>query len=132
MTFNIGNQNAGNINNVGGDQHITGGQTGIMITTETARQAIVDLREVLKIIPLDPATSVEAKAEIDQIETVMRQPVPDRPRIAARLERLTRIFLTAGSLASAGSTLLQPLHTMANWLGGTLGQPILNLLPALT
>ena len=31
MTFNIGNQNAANINNVGRDQNITGGQTGIVV-----------------------------------------------------------------------------------------------------
>ena len=62
-------------------------------------------------------------------ETVDRYE-PDRARIAPRLERLTRILLAAGSLASAGSALVGPLGTLAHWLGA-LGAPILGLLPAL-
>jgi hypothetical protein len=130
MTFNIGSQQAGNINNVARDQHITGGQTGMLVTPEAARQAVIDLRAGLKVTRLDPATSAAAEAEVMQIDAGMRQPEPDRTQIAPRLERLTRLLLAAGSLATAGSALLQPLHTLANWLGA-LGEPILNLLPML-
>ena len=103
MTFNIGNQNAANINNVGRDQHITGGQTGIVVTTEQALQALADLRAGVNATRLDPVASVAVETELRDIEAGLRQPEPDRTRIAPRLERLTRILLAAGSLASAGS-----------------------------
>jgi|SRR3954468_5654549 hypothetical protein len=130
MTFNIGNQNAGNINNVARDQHITGGQTGIVVTSEQALQALADLRAGIGATRLDPVPSVAAQTELRDIEADLRQPEPDRTRIAPRLERLTRILLAAGSLASAGSALVAPLGMLAHWLGA-LGAPILGLLPAL-
>ena len=130
MTFNIGNQNAANINNVGRDQHITGGQTGIVVTPEQAREALTNVWTGVRSTRLDPATSAAAETELRDIESDLRQPQPDRTRVAPRLERLTRILLAAGSLASAGSALVAPLATLAHWLG-TLGAPILNLLPIL-
>ncbi len=130
MTFNIGNQNAGNINNVAGDQHITGGQHGILVTPEAARQAVIDLRAGLEVTPLDHATAASAEAEVTEIEAGVRQPQPVPSRVAPALERLTRLLLAAGSLATAGSALVQPLHTLATWLGA-LGKPILHLLPVL-
>ena len=33
MVFNIGTQNAGIVNNVGRDQHVTGGQQGNLVVT---------------------------------------------------------------------------------------------------
>jgi hypothetical protein len=130
MTFNIGNQNAANINNVGRDQHITGGQTGIVVTSEQALQALANLRAGLQATRLDPAMSVAADTELRDIEAGFRQPEPDRTRIAPTLERLTRILLAAGSLVSAGSALVGPLGVLVHWLGA-LGAPILGLLPAL-
>ena len=130
MTFNIGNQNAANINNVGRDQHITGGQTGIVVTSEQALQALADLRAGVKATRLEPVSAVAVETELRDIEAGLRQPEPDRTRIAPRLERLTRILLAAGTLASAGSALVAPLGVLARWLG-ELGGPILGLLPAL-
>lgn len=130
MTFNIGNQSAGNINNVGRDQHITGGQQGVMVTPEAARQAVVDLRAGLRLAPLEQQTSAAAEAEVREIEAEVQKPEPDRSRAASSLERLTRLLLSAGSLASAGAALVQPLQTLAGWLG-SLGAPILHLLPLL-
>lgn len=130
MTFNIGNQNAANINNVGRDQHITGGQTGIVVTPEQAQQAFAQLRAGVQGTPLDPATSAAAQTELREVEAGLRQPEPDRKRIAGRLERLTRILLDAGSLTSAASALVAPLRTLAQWLGAA-GAPILGLLAAL-
>src|SRR4029453_10434324 len=101
MTFNIGNQNAANINNVGRDQHITGGQTGIVVTSEQALQALADLRAGVPVAHLQPAPSCAGETDPREIEAGLRQPEPDRTRIAPRLERLTRILLAAGSLASA-------------------------------
>jgi hypothetical protein len=130
MTFNIGNQTAGNINNVARDQHITGGQQGIVVTPEAARQAVIDLRAGLRTTPLEKETAAVAEAEVTQIESELQGPQPDRSRVATSLERLTRLLLATGSLASAGAALVHPLQTLAGWLG-TLGAPILHLLPLL-
>lgn len=44
MSFHIGTQNAGVVNNVGHDQHITGGQQGVLVVTPEVRQALYALR----------------------------------------------------------------------------------------
>jgi hypothetical protein len=130
MTFNIGNQNAANINNVGRDQHITGGQTGIVVTSEQALQALAELRAGVQTAQLAPGQAAAVQTELREIETSLRRPEPDRTRVAPRLERLTRILLATGSLASAASALASPISTLAHWLGA-LGAPILALLPAM-
>ena len=117
MTFNIGSQSGGVINNVGGDQHITGGQQGTVITTEQARQALHDLRDALSSAPMDQGTADAARAEVTEMDAAMRDASPDRSRFAAALNRLTRLLTAAGSLASAGTALAGPLHTLAT-LGG--------------
>jgi hypothetical protein len=131
MTFNIGSQTGGIINNVAGDQRITGGQHGTVVTTEAAQRAVQELRDGLAATALDGPTATEARTRVDEIDTALRAPQPDRSRVAAALERLTRLLAAAGSLATAGVALIAPLHTLAGWLG-TLGEPILRLLPALT
>lgn len=130
MTFNIGSQTAGNINNVGGDQRITGGQHATVVTHEAARQAVLDLRDGLATSPLDEVTAASARARVEEIDADIQAPQPDRSRIARSLERLTRLLVGAGSLVTAGGALLGPLQTLAGWLG-TLGKPILALLPLL-
>jgi hypothetical protein len=130
MTFNIGSQSGGVINNVAGDQHITGGQHGTLVSTEDARRAVGDLRRAVTAAGLGEATAAGAHAEVTEMDDVLRSERPDRPRFAGALERLTRLLAAAGSLASGGAALLGPLHALAGWLGA-LGAPILGLLPAL-
>jgi pSer/pThr/pTyr-binding forkhead associated (FHA) protein len=45
---------------------------------------------------------------------------PNRSRFAAALNRLTRLLTAAGSLASAGTALAGPLHTLATWVGAVV------------
>jgi hypothetical protein len=130
MTFNIGSQSGGVINNVAGDQHISGGQQGVLVSTEDARRALGELRQGLATARLDEATAAGAHAQVADMEETLRTERPDRPRFARALERLTRLLAAAGSLASAGAALLGPLHALAGWLGA-LGAPILGLLAAL-
>jgi hypothetical protein len=120
MTFNIGSQSGGVINNVGGDQHIAGGQQGTVITTEQARQALHDLRGALSSAPLDRGTADAARAEVTEMDAAMREASPDRSRFAAALNRLTRVLTAAGSLASAGTALAGPLHILATWVGAVV------------
>jgi hypothetical protein len=130
MTFHIGNQTAGVVNNVAGDQRITGGQQGILVSSGAVRQAVQDLRGAMSTVPFDDeATAAEASRYVDTIDAEVQAPEPDRSRVAGALEPLTRLLAAAGSLATAGATLIGPLHTLAGWLGA-LGEPILALLPA--
>lgn len=127
MTFNIGSQSGGIINNVAGDQHIAGGQRGRAVTAEAARRAVNDLRTVLAAAPLDEATAAEAQEQVEAIDAEVQRPQPDRPRVARSLESLTRVLAAAGSLATAGTALIGPLYTLAGWLG-VLGEPVVRLL----
>jgi hypothetical protein len=130
MTFNIGGQNAGIINNVAGDQHITGQQYGTLITTEDARRALRDLRGAVTTAGLGKDTAAGAHAHVAEMDAALQAGQPDKPRFAWALERLTQLLAAAGSLASGGAALLGPLHALAGWLGA-LGGPIFALLPAL-
>jgi hypothetical protein len=130
MTFNIGGQNAGIINNVAGDQHITGQQYGTLVTTEDARRALGDLRGAVTTAGLGRDAAADAHAHVAEMDAALPAGQPDKPRFARALERLTQLLAAAGSLASGGTALLGPLHALAGWLGA-LGGPILALLPAL-
>lgn len=130
MTFNIGNQSGGVINNVAGDQHITGEQHGTLVTTQDAYRALGDLRHAMTTAGLGEGTAADAHADIAEMDAALQADQPDRPRFARALERLTRLLSAAGSLASGSAALLGPLHALAGWLGA-LGGPVLALLPAL-
>jgi hypothetical protein len=130
MTFNIGSQTGGVINNVQGDQRIAGGQQGILVSAADASQAVGDLREALAAAAFDETTVAKAHAQVTELEAAMRTTRPDRSRFARALERLTRLLAAAGSLSTAGAALIGPLQTLASWLGA-VGEPILRLLPVL-
>jgi hypothetical protein len=130
MTFNIGSQSGGVINNVAGDQHITGQQYGTLVTTEDARRALGELRHGVTAAGLGGDTASDAHAHVAEMDEALQAGQPDKPRFARALERLTRLLSAAGSLATSGAALLGPLHALAGWLGA-LGGPILALLPAL-
>jgi len=130
MTFNIGSQTGGVINNVAGDQQITGGQRGIVVPTGVARQAVRDLIAALDVESLDETAGQQARSHAGQIDAELAKGEPDRSRVASVLERLTRLLTSAGSLATAGAALVGPLQTLAGWLG-ELGAPVLRMLPLL-
>jgi hypothetical protein len=54
------------------------------------------------------------------MDAAMRDASPDRSRFAAALNRLTRLLTATGSLASAGTALAGPLHTLATWVGAVV------------
>jgi hypothetical protein len=130
MTFNINNQTGGVINQVAGDQHIAGGQHGTLTVTETARAAVAALSHGVREADLDADARAQAESHLDEIGTEMRKPSPEPPLVARAVEALTSLLKRAGALASAGASLVTPLQMIASWLG-SLGVPILNLLPAL-
>lgn len=131
MTFNInGGQHAGVINNVSRDQHVSGGQHGTLVTVDSARAALQSLREAIAAAPLPPDVATEVRGHVDEVDAELRKDTPDKPAVAGRLRRLTGLLASLGSLASAGASIAGPLQTLATWLG-SLGQPIVHLLPLL-
>lgn len=130
MSFNIGSQSAGIINNVAGDQHVAGGQQGVLVTTQEARRAVDLLREALDIGRLDEGTATSVRTELDELTTAVGQPEPDRARAAGSLERLTRLLSSVGAISTASTALIGSLHTLAGWLG-PLAAHVVPLLPAL-
>lgn len=129
MTFNIGNQRAGVINNVGRDQRITGGQH-VQVSDDQARQAAHSLRDGLAAQPVPEQTATETGELLDDLDDDLAMARPDRSAVAVTLERLTRVLVASGSLATAGAVLVGPIQTLAAWLG-TMGEPVLGLLAAM-
>jgi hypothetical protein len=128
MNFKIGKQTAAVINNVAGNQQIAGGQHGAVIAAEEARQAVRELRDGLAATTLDAATAAEARAQLSEIDAAIHAPEPDRSRVARYLKRFTQLLVAAGSISASSAGLIGPLQTLAGWLG-TLGEPILHMLP---
>ncbi|HET7820432.1 MAG TPA: hypothetical protein VFL10_02820 [Ornithinibacter sp.] len=131
MTFNIGRQTGGVVNNVAGDQHVEGGQHGVQVSTHDAMTAAATLRELLAEADLsslsdsDRATVVEDAAAIDE-EMTAAQPSPET--VLTRLERLTKVLGAAGALAGAGAAMLGPIGALAGWLG-PFGASVMRMLP---
>lgn len=127
MVFNIGNQQAGQINMAGRDQYNYGGQHGSMISVGEARDAALALRAALEAAHLPPAERAELRHEAAQVERELTTPDPDRERVAGRLERMTRTLGRLGALAGAGASLIGPLTVLGHWLGPA-GATLLGLL----
>lgn len=127
MTFNVNSQNAAQINNVAGDQHISGGQHGTVVTIGTARDAAKALRDAVAAAPLPDEAAEPARVLVEEMDAEMSKETPDPPTVADRGRRLVELLTSAGSLATAGAAIVGPLQTLATWLGH-LGEPILRLL----
>lgn len=128
--FNISGGQHAKIINTAKTQYIAGGQRVTAVTPSEARQAVRELWDGLTTTTLDESRAAEARAQLAEIDAAMQAPEPDRSRVEPFLRRLTGLLKAAGSLATATSSLIVPLHTLASWLG-TLGGPILQMLPIL-
>jgi hypothetical protein len=127
MSFVIKNQTAGVVNNIDGDMHVTGGMHGVVATADTARRMLDDLRDAVVAASLDPRSAGLASNEIAEMDTALKSEQPDRSRVAAALNRLTKLLSATGALVHAGAALVAPLRELAGWLGA-LGAPVLSML----
>lgn len=130
MTFNIGSQNGGVINNIVGDQHIEGGQYGVLVTTGEAREAAVLLQQLAQATSAPPPLVTEVTGHADAVNMLVQEPQPDKAKVAHRLEQLTQALTSAGAVVRAGAPILGPIQTLATWLG-PLGEPIRHLVQSL-
>ncbi|WP_020133373.1 hypothetical protein [Streptomyces sp. 351MFTsu5.1] len=126
MTFNIGSQQ-GNINNVAGDQTIHGGQHGQFAATADPRAMLGVLRTELDRLALPPDVARQVNTEVESLDAELASPAPDRPTMADRLVRITRLVTAAGAAVTAGGTLAGALTSLAAWLG-PIGDSVLRVI----
>lgn len=117
-TFNIGQQNAANIQNIGGDAVIHGS------VHASASWEVLELRRTI-------ARTQDAVAELDlppeMLETVNRaldmaareaaNPKPDKHDVAQHLGTAARTLKEAGALVDAGASVAQLLRRAVSLLG---------------
>ena len=127
MTFHIGQQNAGVINNTEGDQIIHGGQRGTFVSADPS-QALAALRAALAEVALPPAAVEAVRYDLDQATAAIRQAEPDKERAAGPLERVTQTLKSTGALAAAGAALIARCRRSVSG-SGPLGAGVLKLLP---
>jgi len=113
MTFNIGNQQAGQITNVTGDQTVYGGITGNASFAGGADLA--SLRQVLDRLPLTVDQRSQLLTAVDDVEHALRG--PDRQAAARPLRWLASRLKAWGALAAAGESVAGPLVRLAGLLG---------------
>jgi heme O synthase-like polyprenyltransferase len=130
VTFNINSQTGGVINNVAGNQRISGGQEGSVVTMDAAREAARSLRNAIAAASLPPDIAASARTQVAEIDAEMGRETPHRPTVADRLRRLSGTLAGAGSLAAAATSIVGPIQTLVTWLGH-LGEPIARIVPLL-
>src|SRR5687767_13718285 len=99
MVFNIGNQQAGQINMAGRDQYNSGGQHGSVVPVADAHAAAQALWAALQHVDLPPTVREQMRQDVAAVEGSLAGAAPDRGEVAGRLERLTRSLGRYGALA---------------------------------
>jgi chorismate mutase len=101
-TFNIGSQNAGSIQNVGGDLVIRGGIRGTATLQVAQLQGrLADLRQEIDRVTLPADSRAVAMQALAEAEAEAAAPAPRPSRIAHSLRRVTETLEDGGVLASA-------------------------------
>jgi chorismate mutase len=101
-TFNIGSQNAGSIQNVGGDLVIRGGIRGTATVQVAQLQGrLADLRQEIDRVALPADSRAVAMQALAEADAEAAAPAPRPSRIAQSLRRVTETLEDAGVLASA-------------------------------
>jgi hypothetical protein len=116
--FNIGQQNAASIQNIGGDAVIEGG------IHASATWEIVELRRVIErvqegvaALELPPPTLEAVNQSLDAAAREAAQPKPDKHDVAEHLGNAARTLKEAGALVGAGTAVLESLRRAAGLLG---------------
>jgi hypothetical protein len=129
-TFNIRDQQATTIQNVGGDMVVEGnfvsaGSLVVELRGELSRLAT----EVGRLdLPADERQAVEE--ELARAEAAAAAETPDAGGIAGRLEQATAVLHDAGALVGGGTAVVQSLQRLGELLGPA-GHTLLALLSAI-
>jgi hypothetical protein len=129
-TFNIRDQRATTIQNVGGDMVVEGNLI-------SAGSIVVELRGELSRLAAEvgrlelPADRREAvQEELAGAETELGAEAPDASGIAGRLEKATAVLRDAGALVGGGTAVVESLQRLGTLLGPA-GHTLLALLAAI-
>ena len=130
MSFNIGSQTGGVINNVAGDQYVSGRQSGVAVSlsdAQTAAQALQTALAAADLSELGADQRTQLTTDADAIVAEVHASDPPQESIRDRLARITSILRDAGALAGAAAAIVGPVTELAQWLG-PLGASVLALL----
>ena len=112
-TFNIGSQNAGSIQNVGGDMEVDHGIHGSVHVSEL-RGRLAELKAEVDLLELPTETRAAAWEALAEAEAEAAAPEPRSKRIGDSLRRVTKVLGEAGALTNAGVGLLSALQGALN------------------
>ncbi len=116
-TFEIGSQNAGSIQNVGGDLTIEQLNVEASWSADEVRQELAVLRELLDGVQLPYPARVAAEGALAAAQGEAASPAPDRARISQLLQRATQVLGDADALSKTGTGLVEALRRTATVLG---------------
>jgi hypothetical protein len=109
-TFNIGSQNAGSIENVGGDMVVHGGIHGSAnVLILELRDRLAELKAEVDRLALPAATRAAASDALADAEAEATAPDPRPNRIRDSLRRVTGALEDGGALATAGAGVVRAL-----------------------
>ncbi|WP_327586035.1 hypothetical protein OHA25_02670 [Nonomuraea sp. NBC_00507] len=135
-TFRFGNVtgpvNAGSgTQYVGGHHQVAGrdlhGVAGNQIMNQGLHADLEAIRNALGELRLTATERQNAERELSAVEDAVRAETPDREQAADHLQALTSGLERAGALADAGTSLVDALGRIAQWLG-PLGAGVIALL----
>jgi len=127
MTFNIGSQHAGVVNNVAGDQIVHGGQHGYVMVPPEVIAAVRAVRVHLSDLALDADDHARADADLADLDHRLITGQTSHRDTADRLSRLLTAARQAGAIITGASSVGTAITTIAHWLG-PVGTTLLHLL----
>lgn len=109
-TFNIASQNAGSIQNVGGDMVVQDGLHGTATVHVTElRSQLAYLSEEIDHVALSAESRALVRGALAEAEAEAAIPAPRSSRIAQSLRRVTETLEDAGGLANAAVGIVRAL-----------------------
>jgi hypothetical protein len=116
-TFNIGSQNAGSIQNIGGDMVVHDGIHGSPdVHVVELRRCLAELKAEMDDLPLPPQTRAAATEALAEAEAEAAAPKPRSKRLGDSLRRATNALSEAGALTNAGALALRGALALATQL----------------
>ena len=117
-TFNIGQQNAANIQNIGGDAVIHGGiQAAASWETLELRRAIARAREGLGELALPQPVLEDVNSSLEAAAKEAARAKPDRHGVAEHLAAAATTLKEADALVDAGTDVVGGLRRAVSLLG---------------
>lgn len=116
-TFNTGDQRAANINMVGGDQHIEGGQHAYVVAPPEVLAALGTLRAHLAELLPDRTERAQADRDLQDLDRRLATGHATKTEAADRLSRILVAAQRAGKMISSATKAGAAVIALAHWLG---------------